>query len=103
MRARYRGAATTKACICGCGLVFRVAPGRRYHPQCAKRPGERDEHGIRFKDRGLVYDLDQRRCEMCEDMPHRRVRPRCPVCDEPFEEEVIEPVDVGPSCALGSL
>jgi hypothetical protein len=105
MRARFFGSkSTTKPCQCGCGLVFRVAAGRRYHPQCPTRPGERDRHGRLLKDGRLKYSLTkQRRCEMCEDLPHRRARPKCPCCDEPFGPDVMERVDGRPGCALGSV
>jgi hypothetical protein len=105
MRARFFAAtATTKPCCCGCGLAFSVAAGRRYHPQCPNRPGERNLAGKLHKDRHLHYDLTRRRCEMCQDLPHRRpINGFCLVCDEPYAAEVIEPVNGAPSCGLGSL
>lgn len=101
LRARYLSPIRMGPCACGCGLVFPLTGGRRFHPQCPTQQ-PRDKRGRLKRNRSLLASAPKpRRCELCEDMPHRRLAPRCPVCWGGYAEDVIERVPSGPGCALG--
>lgn len=103
MRRRYLAPPRMGACACGCGLRFPLMAGRRYHPQCPNHQ-PRDKRGRLKRNRSLCSgEPKPRRCELCEDMPHRRLEPRCPVCWHPYEAEVIERAPPAPGCALGGV
>jgi hypothetical protein len=101
MRERYRGGVRTTPCGCGsCGLHYPIAAGRRFHPECPSRSAE----PAAIRSRSLIATQPKpRRCELCEDMPHRRSQPVCPVCDRAYAEEPIAAPAVAIGCALGGL
>lgn len=105
MRRRYLAPLATRACDCGaCGLTFPPTAGRRYHPQCPNTAAARTKAGKRIRNRALLATTPKpRRCELCEDMPHRRVEPRCPVCWKEPEPETIWRDLAGAGCALGGV
>jgi hypothetical protein len=106
MRERYFCPERLKRCECGgCGLYFPVATSRRFHPQCPSKRGERAKKtGKLYKDRDLLAGPPRpNRCELCEDLPHRRARPRCLVCDKPFADETLERDEANVGCGIGGL